>query len=124
MVAEYTCVATAGDETATATTEVVTEEDDECQELMKVKTWSPTVMVEEGRDVTLPCQHQLGGFYLPSYWSISGDSSSIPDSDKHYTTHSGDLVVREVTWDDMGLYSCYGEEAHKINTFLYPLAKE
>ena len=124
MVAEYTCVAKAGEETAKATTEVVTEEDDECQELMKVKTWSPTVMVEEGRDVTLPCQHQLGGFYLPSYWSFSGDSSSIPDSDKHYTTHSGDLVVREVTWDDMGLYSCYGGEAHKFNTFLYPLAKE
>merc|ERR1712013_199766 len=34
MVAEYTCCYSWGDETATATTEVVTEEDDECQELM------------------------------------------------------------------------------------------
>ena len=121
-VASYACVATAGEETAQATTEVVAEENEECHKLLEVKTWSTTVMVEQGTDVILPCLHQLGSFLLPSYWSLSGISSSIPDSDKHQSSPAGDLVIRGVTWGDMGLYSCHGGDGEKMETFLYPLA--
>ena len=121
-VAIYRCVATAGGETAEAATEVVAEEDEECLGLVEVKTWSNTVMVEQGRNVKLPCLHQLGSFSLPSFWSLSGDSSSIPDSDKHKTTPSGDLIIRGVSWGDMGMYSCHGGDGGMLDTFLYPLA--
>ena len=89
--AYYSCVATAGKETIKATTEVVTRGDGDCQELLEIKTWSPTVMIEQGTDVMLPCLHQLGGFSLPAFWNLRGESSSIPDSDKHYTTKTGNL---------------------------------
>ena len=124
MAAVYTCVGTAGEESARATTEVVAEENGQCQTLLEVKTWSTAVMVKQGSDVVLPCLHQLGSFSLPSYWSFSGVSSSIPDSEKHQTTSPGGLLIRGVNWGDMGLYSCHGEDGQKMDTFLYPLATE
>ena len=54
--ATYTCVATSGPTTDTATTLVMAEEEAECEEgEEEVVTWATSMMVEEGEVAVLPC---------------------------------------------------------------------
>ena len=68
--ATYTCVATSGPTTDTATTFVMAEEEAECEEEgeEQVVTWATSMMVEEGEVAVLPCH--TGG---EVQWRRSGE---------------------------------------------------
>ena len=89
-------------------------------EPVEVKTWSSTVMVEQEDDVMLPCQHQLGSFITPSFWTFNG--GALFSSERIQTDSSNNLIIRNVNWQDMGLYSCHLGDGGEVATFLYPLA--
>ena len=87
----------------------------------EISVWRPTVMVEMGASVTLPCRANMANMVT---WtdSTGGDLGYV---DGLHVSDSGDLVITRVTWSDMGQYTCtvtntVGRDA--IQTFLYPLA--
>lgn len=89
----------------------------------RVTLWSPTYMDEIGREVLLPCQG-VGNPHPDTRWvdpqgelilSSNGRISVLPD---------GELRIKPVTWDDMGVYTCIVRNSlgqDSAETFLYPM---
>ena len=120
----YTCVAVSGDAVEEADTRVIRKNEEEgCVEPYEIQTWSPTVMVLQGEDTFLPCLHQIGSSLMPSRWSFSGEDEVQRISSS--MTRSGNLLVSDASWDDMGMYTCrLSNGGTSLSTFLYPLAQE
>jgi len=125
---QWECRARAGKQEVSAVTEVkVVEFDmDLCIEEGKpeISMWRPTMMVEEGSGVVLPCRvknphdHQIS-------WT-NGQGERVGSNVRHVMRDNGDLVISSVTWSDMGQYTCTATNVRgttSAQSFLYPLAQ-
>jgi len=146
----YECRARAGRQELSVVTEVRVvdwQQGDLCSEAgsPEVGVWSPTLMVEEGRTAVLRCRAMQGGLEdkVETVWTnedgevlgkemLAAEEEEEDDSEKkvkktvkHRLTATGDLVVEEVSFADMGTYTCSLKNlmgSDSASTFLYPLA--
>lgn len=123
----YECRARAGKQEVSAVTEVniVEYEENLCRKegQPEIAMWRPTVMVEEGDVMVLPCRVK-DPHDQEIAWT-NGRGEDIGNDVRFVVTESGDLVISSVTWNDMGQYTCTAKNlkgATSVNTFLYPLA--
>ena len=127
-VGKYECRARAGQQELSAVTQVELadwSEGDLCSEAgtPEVAAWSPTLMVEEGTDAVLRCRAMSGEVVTTSWLNDKGEQ--LGEGERHSVTDSGDLVVRDVSFADMGTYTCRLTNkmgSDQVDTFLYPLA--
>jgi len=127
---KYECRARAGEQELSAVTEVRVvdwAEGDLCSEVGRpeVGTWSPTMMVEEGQDALLRCR-PMGSKTRDATVTWSNDENQeLGEGERHQVTAEGDLIVRDVSFLDMGTYTCRlsnSRGSDQVETFLYPLA--
>ena len=125
---KYECRARAGKQEVSAVTEVnvVEYDSDLCAEEGKpeIAMWRPTMMVEEGSVVVLPCRVRHPHDQEISWTDGRGDE--VGNNVRFVVRDTGDLVISSVTWSDMGQYSCTARNIRgttSVNTFLYPLAQ-
>lgn len=125
----YECRARAGKQELNVVTEVRVEEwegEDVCSETGRpeVAVWSPTLMVEEGHTALLRCRVMGAGGEVKIAWRDE-EGKELREGERHSVTAQGDLLVRQVTFADMGTYTCTMANSRgqdSISTFLYPLA--
>ena len=90
----------------------------------EVAAWSPTLMVEEGTDAVLRCRAMSNEDNITTTW-LNDKGEEVGKGERHSVTSSGDLVVRDVSFADMGTYTCRLTNkmgSDQVDTFLYPLA--
>jgi len=128
---KYECRARSGHQELSVVTEVTVvpwEGGDLCGEVgaPEVGVHSPTLMVEEGSEARLRCrpmetEKEEG---VTTVWRDE-EGRAIGKGERHTVTSQGDLIVRDVSFSDMGTYTCtltnsMGQDS--ASTFLYPLA--
>jgi len=124
----YECRARAGKQEVSAVTEVniVEYEENLCREegQPEITMWRPTMMVEDGSVVVLPCRVKDPHDQQISWTNGRGDE--VSNDVRFVVADNGDLVISSVTWNDMGQYTCTAKNMKgtaSVNTFLYPLAQ-
>jgi len=125
----YECRARAGKQELNVVTEVNIvdwEGEDVCIMTGKpeIAVWSPTLMVEEGHTALLRCRDMEHRDDVNIVWRDE-EGKEVGDGERQSITEKGDLVIRQVTFKDMGTYSCTLENTRgqdSVSTFLYPLA--
>ncbi|CAG7658800.1 unnamed protein product [Allacma fusca] len=145
--AQYTCVADNDGRQLIASTVVVIEEDDpsgemrpECEYKLamfafnkKVKRGTPAFILASetlhmesiGSDVVLPCRG--AGRPRPKITWIDAEGQRIVSGKKFQVNSNGNLLIRNLSWNEMGEYSCVAENSFGndlASTFLYPLMTE
>jgi len=125
---QWECRARAGNQEVSAVTEVKVVEFDMnlCMEEGKpeISMWRPTMMVEEGREVLLPCRVKNAHDQQISW--TNGRGESVGTNTRFVIRDTGDLFISSVTWSDMGQYTCTATNlrgATSVQSFLYPLAQ-
>ena len=109
----FTCLALAGKETITSQTLVLpAEETEECHHQTIITTWYNNLLVLLGSKVELRCDEVVGGVTRSGVWLGQGAGAD------------GRLVIKDVQWSDMGLYTCITQDQGPRTTFLYPLTME
>lgn len=129
-VGQYECRAVSGLQQVSAVTEVRVvpwEEDNLCQERGQpvISLWRPTLMVEAGDSVTLPCRVTRPDEVIVTWTDGRGEAVTTEGEERFKVTRSGDLRISEVSWEDMGQFTCTASNeagVTSVNTFLYPLA--
>jgi hypothetical protein len=74
-----------------------------------------------GSEVRLFCRSS--GLPTPTTSWVGPEDNPIINSEKYKILESGDLLIRDLTWDDMGNYMCVVENEHgsdRTSIFLYP----
>jgi len=125
----YECVIWNGYETKTTTTELRVESfdtDTTCHKPTKPKIhqWSEMYFQTTGGNALLTCRsagpHEI-------FW-IGPNGKPVDIKGKKYQmTSQGDLIVRNLSFEDMGNFQCLVKNIHgsdMIETFVYPLATE
>ncbi|CAD1474973.1 unnamed protein product, partial [Heterotrigona itama] len=89
-----------------------------------ITLYSPTLVANIGATVILPCR--ATGKPTPQITWL--DNYNVPLSLstnlRHKVLDSGDLLIEELLWEDMGGYICQAKSENQqqvVNTFLYPL---
>lgn len=126
-VGKYECRARAGEQELSAVTEVRLadwQEGDLCHESgqPEVGAFSPTIMVEEGQDALLRCRPMKGK--VTTTWT-NDKGHKLGEGERYSVTSEGDLMVKDVNFQDMGTYTCTLSNSAgdaSVETFLYPLA--
>jgi len=129
----YECRATSGENSVSSTTRVnvVAPEDTvgSCTDTDKiaVTAWRQTLLLEQGDTAVLPCAVQNDVLGHEVMWQ-SAEGEPLPGNDARRSVRpNGDLVIRDVSFADMGQYTCtvtgFGG-SDTVHTFLYPLAPE
>ena len=99
-----------------------------CQERgqPEISLWRPTLMVEAGDSVVLPCRVVRPDEAMITWTDSRGEAVKSSEAEKRFEVmESGDLRISEVSWEDMGQFTCtaYNEAGvASVHTFLYPLA--
>lgn len=91
----------------------------------QIAVWSPTLMVEEGHSALLRCRAMKGDLGQVKVVWRDGEGKELGNGERHSISPNGDLLVRKISFLDMGTYTCNlsnnsGDDS--ISTFLYPLA--
>jgi hypothetical protein len=147
--AVYTCVADNFGHQLKAETTVVIEEDDpseswrpECEfrlptsyvqhkKLTRKGTKAYVHVAESlhmeaiGKDIILPCRG--GGKPKPRISWTGADGQSVVSGKKFQLNTKGDLIIKNLSWSEMGEYSCLVENQfgyEVASTFLYPLLND
>ncbi|CAG2121939.1 unnamed protein product, partial [Medioppia subpectinata] len=58
---------------------------------------------------------------------LGPEDNTLTNSAKYKVLENGDLIIRDLTWDDMGNYMCVAENSHgsdRTSLFLYPTLPE
>ncbi|XP_060533419.1 neural/ectodermal development factor IMP-L2 [Cylas formicarius] len=133
----YRCVAEAGSQMASAITELIVPNKEGremnftqlvaskilgAHHMPRVTFWAPAFMDVIGSDVILPCKSV--GNPKPNLMWIDPNSKIITDNEKFMVHPDGELRIRSISWNDMGVYNCIvqnsvGEDS--VETFLYPM---
>jgi len=89
----------------------------------RIVLYNSVVMEVIGTNVMLPCK-TMGRPRPEVYW-MDSDLNVISGQDAHYKIlPNGDLLINDLKWSDMGLYTCVARNAlgkDKSVTFIYPL---
>lgn len=123
----YECVISNGQEKRSATTElrVASFQNTACHKQRKplIHQWSETYMQTAGDDALLTCRsagpHEI-------YWMGPNGQPVDIKSKKYQMTEQGDLIVRNLSFEDMGNFQCLVKNINgsdMIETFVYPLAQ-
>ncbi|CAH0598618.1 unnamed protein product [Chrysodeixis includens] len=130
----YTCVATSGIKQKSASTTVYTIEGSDEENLvtlqklfrMPVKpvitSYYSNIFQNIGTDVVLPCRLDSNS-ETQLYWHDNNDKLVFGNS-RMRVLPSGDLLITNLRWSDMGNYTCVAKNAYGsdvIETFIYPL---
>lgn len=88
----------------------------------RVTFWAPAYMDVIGSDVILPCK-SVGNPKPDLVW-IDPNSKKVINDEKFTVLPDGELSIRSISWEDMGVYTCIvrnsvGEDS--VETFLYPM---
>ena len=129
-VGQYECRAVSGRQQVSAVTQLSLKDGhaELCTETGRpeISVWSPTIMVEEGNTVTLPCRLTRPGDHTTTItWSNTRGEEVGAMGSRWRVAQSGDLEISGVSWADMGQYTCTVSNTAgtaSIQTFLYPLA--
>ena len=81
-------------------------------------------MVEAGDSVSLPCRVARPDEVVVT-WTNAGGEAIEASEERFEVTESGDLRISEVSWADMGQFTCTASNeagVASVHTFLYPLA--
>ena len=127
---QYECRAVAGLQQVSAVTEVRVVPWDEgnlCQERgqPEITLWRPTLMAEAGDSVILPCRVSRPDEAEVTWTDSKGDAVANEEEKRFEVTEAGDLRISDVSWEDMGEFTCTASNeagVASIRTFLYPLA--
>ncbi|XP_076168936.1 ecdysone-inducible gene L2 isoform X2 [Ptiloglossa arizonensis] len=92
-----------------------------------ITLYSPTRVANIGATIVLPCR--ASGKPTPEIsWM---DNYNVPvtlsSNLRHRILDSGDLLIEDLLWEDMGGYTCQAKSGHRqqvVSTFLYPLRPE
>lgn len=93
-----------------------------------ISVWRGTYMLEEGGTAILPCRVQNNVADYRVTWTNPEGAVSTHDNDVRFSVEdNGDLVIRDVSFADMGQYTCsvsgFGG-TDTIHTFVYPLSAD
>lgn len=123
----YECVITNGKEKKSATTElrVSSFQNTRCHKQVKplIHQWSEMYMQTTGHDAILICRSTGPHEH---YWIGPNGKPVDIKSQKYQMTHQGDLIVRKLSFEDMGNFQCLVKNINgsdMIETFVYPLAE-
>jgi len=129
----YECRAKAGDKEISAITKVKVVPNDVPNTACilsprpEIAVWKETLLVEEGDTATLPCRVQDSPLdYRISWTNTAGQDPTLENTNKFSVQQNGDLVIRDVTFSEMGQFTCTVSGtggSQSIHTFLYPLSK-
>ena len=100
----YTCLAVGGGHQVASQSLVLPEE--ECRHQETVTTWYSNLLARLGSTVELRCEDVVEGVNIPGQWEGHGDTA-------------GRLVITDLLWADMGVYTCTTRRGQR-ETFLYP----
>lgn len=129
----YTCVGRTAGKTIYASTTVYPQSD--LKELMQVRDKSfltsmkPHIVYSErmhldlvGSNVVLPCKVHARP-RAEVFW-MTEDGSLIEQNQRFKLLPSGDLLIADIKWEDMGAYKCLARNAlgkDTADTFVYPV---
>ncbi|KAJ2939078.1 hypothetical protein O0L34_g10268 [Tuta absoluta] len=126
----YTCLATSNINQRSASTTVVNPDEGVDADSLLLKLLAPPIpiitlyynytMQEMGTNVILPCRSVWKD---DLYW-VRNENDMLYDSAKTRILPSGDLMLKSISWSDMGEYKCVvGNDFGKDSaiTFLYPI---
>ncbi|XP_076332053.1 zwei Ig domain protein zig-4-like isoform X1 [Tachypleus tridentatus] len=93
----------------------------------RIHMWTRTRIETQGNDIQLFCR--ASGNPQPKINWIRGDDENkiIKNSEKYKILENGDLVIRNLSWGDLGGYTCVAKNvngAAKTFTFVYPAMPE
>ncbi|GJQ75405.1 putative immunoglobulin [Trypoxylus dichotomus] len=80
-----------------------------------------------GSTVIFPCKAVGAGKVIKTWQNATEFEMSNNNDSRVSVLSSGELIIRNITWADMGIYICIAKNAYghdNITTFLYPLAKD
>ncbi|ERL90235.1 neural/ectodermal development factor IMP-L2 isoform X2 [Dendroctonus ponderosae] len=88
----------------------------------RVTFWAPAYMDVMRSDVILPCKSV--GNPKPVLTWFRPNGKEVTNDDKFEVMQDGELSIRSISWDDMGVYTCIvmnsvGKDS--VETFLYPM---
>ncbi|KAG6800353.1 neural/ectodermal development factor IMP-L2 isoform X1 [Apis mellifera caucasica] len=92
-----------------------------------ITLYSPTLVANIGVTVVLPCR--ASGKPTPQITWVNNYNVplSLSTNLRHRVLDSGDLMIEELLWEDMGGYTCQAKSGNRqqvVSTFLYPLRPE
>ncbi|PIC21503.1 hypothetical protein B9Z55_026311 [Caenorhabditis nigoni] len=123
---EYRCIAFNGHQTAKSSAELIVEGQAECKSARHapptINQWTDSRFELEGNAATLMCRSNE---LVTRSWTF-GDKPVVSDGDRYVVEPNGDLLIKNIAWEDMGSYICTVSNAHgedKVETFLYPTKK-
>ncbi|CAG9790037.1 unnamed protein product [Diatraea saccharalis] len=133
----YTCVGTSGLKRHLASTSIYTVEDDDEGNLFTLQSlfrkpskpiitdYYNELFQDIGSSVVLPCRHN-SNTATQVFW-IDNDDKPIFGNPRMKVLPSGDLLITNLRWEDMGNFTCtvknaYGKES--VDTFVYPTKKQ
>ncbi|XP_012350715.1 neural/ectodermal development factor IMP-L2 isoform X2 [Apis florea] len=92
-----------------------------------ITLYSPTLVANIGVTVVLPCR--ASGKPTPQITWVNNYNIplSLSTNLRHRVLDSGDLMIEELLWEDMGGYTCQAKSGNRqqvVSTFLYPLRPE
>ncbi|KAK3094638.1 hypothetical protein FSP39_004303 [Pinctada imbricata] len=133
---EYTCVAETTTERIAQTTELVVGEDYDgtgnClakrslrgrREPARIYLWTSNRLEVQGMAVQLYCR--VEGFPAPTLsWFDNNGEEILPSNDNYQLLDNGDLLIKHISWSNMGRYRCEttnGLGTDSVTTFLYPV---
>ncbi|EFO99525.1 hypothetical protein CRE_22356 [Caenorhabditis remanei] len=124
---EYRCVAFNGHSTGKSTAKIVVEGTSTCKSLRRsapvISLWTDSRFEMEGNSATLVCRSSE---FASHSWFFE-DKEITADTEDYFIQGNGDLLIKNIAWEDMGTYTCvaanqYGED--KVETFLYPTKRK
>ena len=81
--------------------------------------------VEAGDSVVLPCRVSRPDEAMVTWTESRGEAVTSEAEKRFEVTKAGDLQISEVSWEDMGQFTCTASNeagVTSVHTFLYPLA--
>lgn len=127
---EYTCVAENPYQrisTSTTLTVLSSDEEIECEnsqgQAPRITFWTKAMIGTQGQEAKFVCR--VDGYPRPNirWQGPQGEELASEDVEKYQILPEGDLIIKDLSWTDMGNYHCTAENVHgtaKAEVFLYP----
>lgn len=96
----------------------------------RIKAWTTSLLENDGNDVRILCRSD--GKPTPTIsWSRGNEEENVPvvvkNNSKYQIQENGDLIIKDISWEDMGVYYCESKNSlgsQKAESFLYPLSHD
>ncbi|XP_076363828.1 zwei Ig domain protein zig-4-like isoform X2 [Tachypleus tridentatus] len=93
----------------------------------RIYMWTRARIEVQGNDIQLFCRSSGNPRPQVVWMRENKDGERIQNSQKYKVLENGDLVIRNLSWGDLGGYTCMAQNIHgnaKTFTFVYPAAPE